>query len=244
MIRPWLLLVALLHAGPGLAADTPRIAIIIDDLGYQLSSGRRALALPGAVSFAILPDAPRAAVLARSADEQGKEVLLHLPMQATGDRHPRQHTMTLDMSRDQLTLAIDTALVAVPNAIGINNHRGSLMTRHPGHMRWLMEEIGLRGRLFFVDSFTTHESVAMQIAAEAGVRAVKRDVFLDSDPDPANIRAEFERLKALARKQGYALAIGHPYDATLTFLEAELPTLSAEGIKLVPVSELVTVPVL
>lgn len=244
MIRPWLFLIALLHAGPGMAADAPRIAIIIDDLGYQFSSGRRALALPGPVSFAILPDAPRAAVLARFAGEQNKEVLLHLPMQATGDRQASLHTMTLDMSRDQLASTIDAALATVPNAIGINNHRGSLITQHPGLMRWLMEEIGMRERLFFVDSFTTHESVAMQIAAEAGVRAVKRDVFLDSDPDPTIIRAEFERLKALARKQGYAVAIGHPYDATLTFLEAELPTLSAQGIELVPVSELVAVPVL
>lgn len=226
-------------AGAARSGPAPRIAIIIDDLGYQLAAGRRALALPGPVTFAILPNAPRASALARSANAHGKEVLLHLPMQAAGDADAEALGMTLDMSRVQVATAIDAALATVPHAVGVNNHRGSLITRHPGHMRWLMEEIGMRKRLFFVDSYTTHQSVAMQAAAASGVRAIRRDVFLDANPTPLEIRAEFERLKALARKNGAALAIGHPYDVTLTFLEAELPKLAADGFELVPISELV-----
>lgn len=239
MIRPLLLLLALLCAVPSLSAETPRIAIIIDDVGNHLLAGKRALALPGPVCIAILPFAPRSSLLAKSAGQVGKEVLLHMPMQATGDGAAGAHTMSLDMSREQLAQSIDAALATVPNAIGINNHRGSLITRHPGHMRWLMEEIGLRRELFFVDSYTTHESVALQVAAETGVRAVRRDVFLDADLDPTMIRAEFERLKSLARKRGVAVAIGHPHATTLAFLEEALPGLSDEGIELVPISELV-----
>lgn len=241
-MKRFLLLFAALFAAPaGVCgtADAPRIAIIIDDLGYQLAAGRRAIALPGPVSFAILPDAPRAAVLARAANAEGKEVLVHLPMQAADDRLYEPRGVTLDMSREQLRTTIDEAIEAVPYAIGFNNHRGSLITRHPGHMRWLMEELGLRNPLFFVDSFTTHHSVAMQVAAESGVRAIRRDVFLDDDPQPATIRAEFERLKSLARARGAAVAIGHPYEATLAFLETELPKLAAEGYELVPISALV-----
>lgn len=241
MIRSLVLVCALCCASLAMAAEPPRIAIIIDDVGNQLSSGKRALALPGPVCIAILPFTPRATYFAQSAGQLGKEVLLHMPMQATGDNSIGAHTMTLDMSREQLAQSIDAALATVPNAIGINNHRGSLITRHPGHMRWLMEEIGRRGEMFFVDSYTTHESIALKIAAETGVRAVRRHVFLDSDPTPETIHAEFERLKSMARKRGYAVAIGHPYDTTLAFLEATLPTLSDEGIELVPISELVSV---
>lgn len=218
----------------------PQIAIIIDDLGYALDAGERAIALPGPVSYAILPGAPRAARLARAANASGKEILVHLPMQALVEPGATEPiNVTLDMSREGFASVVDRAFESVPHAVGINNHRGSLITRHPGHMQWLMEEIRARGGLFFIDSFTTHESVAMQIAAETGVRARKRDVFLDTQAETGMIRREFERLKALARRHGAAIGIGHPHDVTLTFLETELPKLADEGFELVPVSALV-----
>lgn len=223
------------------AQPLPRIAIIIDDLGYQLAAGQRAIALPGPIAYAILPDAPRSHALASAANGNGKEVLLHLPMQAVEpDNAPEPKSMTLDMSRARFAETFATALGAVPHAIGVNNHRGSLLTRHPGHMRWLMEELRAHERLFFVDSYTTHRSVAVQLASENGVMVRKRDVFLDPDRSAETVAREFERLKLLARKRGSAVAIGHPYAATLALLERELPLLSEQGYRLVPISELVS----
>lgn len=222
------------------AQPVPRIAIIIDDLGYHLAAGRRAIALPGPIAYAILPGAPRSQTLASAASGNGKEVLLHLPMQAVApDNKAEPKSMTLDMSRARFAETFTAALGAVPQAIGVNNHRGSLLTRHPGHMRWLMEELRAREQLFFVDSFTTHHSVAVQLASENGVMARKRDVFLDPDRSTETVMREFERLKSLARKRGSAVAIGHPYEATLTLLERELPLLAEQGYRLVPISELV-----
>lgn len=231
----------LLIVAPTLAAgQLPRIAIIIDDLGYQLDAGQRVIALPGPVACAILPGSPRARVLAHAANARGKEVLVHLPMQAVDhDGRVEATHMTLDMSRGRFSATFAEALAAVPYAVGVNNHRGSLLTRHPGHMQWLMEEITQRDGLFFIDSYTTHQSVALQVAGEFGVRATRRDVFLDSDPSTAALAREFERLKSLAKKRGSAIAIGHPYEATLAFLEQRVPLLEAEGYNLVPVSELV-----
>ena len=223
------------------AGQIPQIAIIIDDLGYQLGAGERAIALPGPVACAILPGTPQARHLANAANSGGKEVLLHLPMQAVepGKRVEANH-MSLEMSRARFAETLDEAIAAVPHAIGINNHRGSLLTRHPGSMQWLMEEMLARDGLFFVDSYTTHESVALQVAAEVGVHARKRDVFLDPDRSTETVQREFERLKLIARKQGSAIAIGHPYEATLELLERELPKLADEGFELVPISELIT----
>lgn len=237
-----LVFAALLAVCCDAAVAGPRIAIIIDDLGYERVAGERAIALPGPVACAILPDAPRSAWLARAANAEGKEVMLHLPMQAanhSGDTEP--DSLTIDMSRSDFSTAFENALNAVPHVIGVNNHRGSLLTRHPGSMRWLMEEIRERESLFFLDSYTTHHSVAMQIADEAGVSAVKRDVFLDSEPTPEAVAYQFERLKRIATEQGVAVAIGHPYDVTLTFLEEALPELHSEGFELVPISSLTDV---
>ncbi len=225
------------HTGAGARAH---IAIIIDDLGYQLHAGRRAIALPGPLAYGVIPGAPRATSLARHAHENGKEVLVHLPLQANSEESARDPvSIELDMSRERVGTVFERALESVPHAVGVNGHRGSLLTRHPGHMQWLMEEISARENLFFVDSFTTHRSVALQIAAEAGVDAVKRDVFLDPDRSADTVEREFRRMKRLALERGRVVAIGHPYEATLDLLERELPELEREGFELVTISEMV-----
>lgn len=236
--RPAAAILLIFMATPLLAA--PRIAIIIDDLGYQLAAGERAIGLPGPIAYAVLPATPRGRVLAEAAHRQGKEVLLHLPLQSvSGAGLQEPGSMRLDMSRGQFADAFSSNLESVPYAIGVNNHRGSLLTRHPGHMSWLMEEILARGDLIFVDSYTTSDSVALKTARESGVAAVRRDVFLDPDRNPATVEREFARLKRLAASRGMAVGIGHPYPATLAFLERELPKLGGEGIELISISRYV-----
>lgn len=233
---------ALLATGSA-ATSPPRISIIIDDLGYRLDAGQRAIELPGPISFAVLPGAPSARTLAVMAFESGKEVLLHLPLQATpNDAVQEPLGINLDMNRQEFVDTFERALTSVPHAIGVNSHRGSMLTRHPGHMQWLMDEILSRENLFFVDSFTTHQSIALRIAAETGVDARKRDVFLDPDQEPETIAREFERMKQLAMKRGSVIAIGHPYKATLELLERELPKLADDGFELVTISVLVRQP--
>jgi polysaccharide deacetylase 2 family uncharacterized protein YibQ len=242
MIRvcTWLAAAMLILVAPCSANVSPRVAIIIDDLGYQLDAGRRAIALPGPVAYAILPATPRGQELARLANERGKEVLLHLPLESVDHGVTSEPgEITLDMSRAAFGAAFARAIESVPCAVGVSSHRGSLLTRHPGHMEWLMEEIAGRGGLFFIDSYTTHHSVALRIARESGVAAVKRDVFLDHERRAETVRKELERLKELARERGAAVAIGHPYPETLEVLEEALPALREQGIELVPLSQLV-----
>ncbi|MEM9209009.1 MAG: divergent polysaccharide deacetylase family protein [Pseudomonadota bacterium] len=233
------LILPLLLAGPAATAAEPVIALIIDDLGYRYVEGARATRLPGPVVCAVLPETPQGKVLAELANANGKEVLLHLPMQAVDADLPQEPwVLSLDDSHTQVADRLAQSLGSVPHAIGINGHRGSLLTRHPGHMRWLMDELEARD-LLFVDSYTTHHSVAIQVADEVGVPATRRNVFLDHNASPARIRAEFERLVRLAQRDGSAVAIGHPYPVTLTFLEDTLPDLDAYGVKLVGIRELI-----
>jgi len=227
-------------ASAAYAEPLPKIAIIIDDLGWQLAAAERAINLPGPVTCSVLPQTPRGTEIAVKAYDKGKDVLLHLPLQPMSREEPADlGGITLDMSRRRFAETFAADLAAVPHAVGINSHRGSLLTRHPGHMRWLMEEIGAREGLFFVDSYTTHLSVALSIAEESGIPARRRDVFLDADAVPASVAREFERLKRLARKRGTAIGIGHPYPTTLAFLEKALPKLEEEGFQLVGIRELV-----
>ena len=151
-----------LLAATSSAAPRPRIAIIIDDLGYHFSAGRRALELPGPVAYSVLPQTPYGRRLAQLANAAGREVLLHLPLEAANHEGPPDPgSIMLDMTRGALRTTFASAIETVPFAIGVSSHRGSLLTRHPGHMAWLMKEIREREDLFFIDSYTTHESIAL-----------------------------------------------------------------------------------
>jgi len=225
-------------AGP--AAPPPSIALIIDDLGNRFSLDSEAIALPGPVSCAFLPYAPFSQALAEQAHADRKEVLLHLPMQAL-DEEPREAgELTLDMTRLQFQRMLLGDLAAVPHASGINNHKGSLLTRHPGHMAWLMQELNRRG-LFFVDSRTTAATVARRLAIEFRVPNADRRVFLDNVQTVGAVRAQFRQLLDIARREGTALAIGHPHAETLAVLRQELARLDDYNIRLVPVSRLIAI---
>jgi polysaccharide deacetylase 2 family uncharacterized protein YibQ len=220
--------------------NRPMIAIIIDDLGNQRLPGERTVALRGPVACAIMPHTSYSIYLANQAHAAGKEVLLHLPMQPIEmQRIAGPGEISLDTRRPQLHQILQADLASVPHAVGVNNHMGSLITRHPGHMRWLMEELQQRGNLFFVDSYTTPSSVAFEIAVEKGVPAARRHVFLDGEATEAHVASQFKRLKQEARKQGFAIAIGHPYPVTLAYLERALEDIEQEGFRLVPVAQII-----
>jgi polysaccharide deacetylase 2 family uncharacterized protein YibQ len=216
----------------------PVIAVIIDDLGDLLEPGRRAIALPGVSTFAILPQTPHAASLARTAHEAGKEVFLHQPLDATEPGPLGPGAIHLDMDRETMARTLDENLASVPFVVGVNNHMGSMLTMHPGHMDWLMQALAERD-LIFVDSRTTTKTVAMRLAAEHRVPALERDVFIDPQADGAAILEQLARLRQVAQTQGYAIAIAHPYPVTLDILERALPDLIAEGFRLVSASELI-----
>jgi uncharacterized protein len=221
-------------------AAAPRIAIIIDDIGDREAEGLRATQLDGPVALAFLPHAPFTPALAEQAHARDKEVMLHLPLQALSGKDLGPGAIMLDTGESEFRRVLDAGLASVPYVVGVNNHMGSLLTRHPGHMGWLMDALRDRTPMFFVDSYTAVESVAFPLATEAGVPATRRDVFLDSDPSPAQVAFQFERLLQLARAEGTALGIGHPYPATLELLERELPRLAdTHRVELVSVRALI-----
>ena len=217
------------------------LAIIIDDIGYAYKAGVRALDLPGQITYAMLPHAPHTNSLAELAHRRHKEIILHLPMQSGETKDLGPGGLTLHMTEIQFKQSVKKSLDAVPYAQGINNHMGSLLTRHPGHMRWLMEVIQAHGDLYFVDTRTTSKTITHLIAHEHKVPHISRDVFLDAIPhDKRYVEKELKRAINLAKREGYALAIAHPYEETLDVLQKELHRLKRRGVRLVNVGTLIT----
>ncbi len=223
------------------AADSlqPVVSIIIDDLGNQQRSGLRAIDLPGPITYAILPHRPFTRLLARHAHRQKKEVMIHLPMEAETGAALGPGALVHDMGEQQFKTAVRRNFEAVPHAVGFNNHMGSLLTASTSRMRWLMQAAMFRDDLYFIDSRTTHHTVAEQQASQRRIRNTSRDIFLDYRDDAQVVAEQLTKLIQRARRNGTALAIGHPYPATLTTLEQWLPVLQEQGVRLVPVSELI-----
>ena len=237
-----LFLVSTLAAGADSAAlphTSPWVAIIIDDLGVRYSEGQRAVDLPGPLTYAFLPHTPYTHDLAERAHARGKEVMLHLPMQSVGGKRLGPGALRLDMTPSRLLLTLRTSLDAVPHVSGVNNHMGSLLTRHPGYMEWVMQALRCYGELYFVDSRTTASSVAAWAAGEHGVPHTSRDIFLDHVREPAAIEAQLATLVKRAHALGSAIGIGHPYPETLAVLEQHLPQLDGLGVRLVHVSQII-----
>ena len=233
--------VAAERSAPGSDVIRPSIALIIDDLGNQHATGQRAIELPGPIACAFLPYGHFTRQLAQLAHSRGKEVMLHLPMQSVNHDESDRGELLLDMTQHQFTRTLTAGLAAVPHVSGINNHRGSLITRHPGHMTWLMQAMLSHGSLFFVDSRTTAATVARRIAEEYRVPSIERNVFLDNDRQPEAVQAEFRRLIRIARRDGVALGIGHPYPETLEVLTRELSLLEDYNVQMVSVNRLIEI---
>lgn len=214
-------------------------SIIIDDLGNNLEYGKDVIEIPDALTIAVLPRAHFSKQLARLATQYNKEVMLHLPMQSVTHHQYTPGMLNLHMTRASFKRQLALNLDSIPHVRGVNNHMGSLLTRHPGHMTWLMDELSQRGNLYFIDSKTTSKSVADKIAQEHNVPTLSRDYFLDPDDNESTLRQQFDYFVSKVNERGYAIAIAHPYPKTIKFLQENLNELNQHGIRLVPVSNLV-----
>ena len=214
------------------------IALIIDDIGYSGPLGERAIALPGAVTYAVLPHTPFGTELAELAHSHNKEVMLHAPMSNLAHQPLGPGALTDALNQEDFIATLKGNIDAVPHLQGINNHMGSELTGMQTQMQWVMEVLKERG-LYFVDSFTTAQSVAGDTARQQAIPTTTRNVFLDNETTAEDIDREFQRLLQTAREKGTAVGIGHPYEETLDYLEKALPTLAQKNVELISVSAMI-----
>ncbi len=231
----------------GTLAHRPRIAIIIDDLGFSLKQTRQVAALPGPMTLSFLPYPAGVAEQAAFAKSQGHEIFLHLPMEpgADGEAHerladPGPGALMTSMSNATLRAMLEKNLEKIPDIAGVNNHMGSRFTKDRAKLKIVMAMLAER-ELIFVDSLTNGGSYGSQIAQKAGLPALTRDVFLDADfgkGGTASVKAQLAGLERIALEKGEAIAIAHPYATTLEALGPWLVTAPARGFDIVPVSAL------
>lgn len=216
-----------------------RVALVIDDFGYDLKIARKFINLPLPLTFSVLPHLPHTREVAALAAAHGHEVLIHMPMEPHGypATNPGKGALLVAMTPQEMVAQIEKALKENPYARGLNNHMGSKFTEDPEAMRVVLQYLKSRG-FYYLDSYTSGRSVAVSVAREIGVTCAQRDIFLDHEPTEEFVRRQIAELIRRARVQGEAVAIGHPHPITLKVLQEEAETFQKEGIEIVPLKKL------
>ena len=198
--------------------NKPKIAIIIDDMGYHQHVGESLINLPYALSFSFLPHAPFTLKLEDMAFKRGKTVLLHLPLEPKDrkwDPGPGAlYLEELDLQSD----IFQQNLSMVPHATGVNNHMGSRYTEDIDGMQALLELVAEK-KLFFIDSYTSSDSLGYTLAKSKGLKSARRTLFLDNILDSGEICSQLKKLAAAAQERGEAIGIAHPHKETLEAIQ-------------------------
>jgi polysaccharide deacetylase 2 family uncharacterized protein YibQ len=218
----------------------PRLALIIDDGGYNITKFKGMLGMGKAMTFAILPNTPHAREVALLAHRDGSEVMLHLPMEPQEEEfYPlEKDTILTAMSHREIQKILLKDLRQIPYVRGVNNHMGSKATEDPKVMRALMETLK-KEKLYFIDSHTSSHSLGPEMAQRVGVAFALNGKFIDREDDIDAIKEAIRLAMAKAKKEGKAVAIGHPHPLTARAIRAMIPEIEREGIRLVFASEVV-----
>jgi hypothetical protein len=217
----------------------PKVAFIIDDLGYEIEVAKKIMELEFPIALSILPFLQYSEFIAEEGRKNNQEIMLHLPMEPNNsDADPGPGVIKSYMSEEEIRQSVRDCILNFPYIIGTNNHMGSKITEDREIMEIILEEIR-EYNLFFIDSITTNDSIAYEVAQEMEIKSAVRSVFLDNENDMEYIKGQMLEVQETALIEGEVIAIGHSRINTFYVLKRMVPELIKAGIEIVPVSELV-----
>ena len=220
------------------AEQSPRAAVVIDDLGYNLENLDLIFKLDVPITLSILPNLAYSERIALEAGRRNYQTILHLPLGPHQEGSPiEKDTIFCNMTEEEVLERLDKAMSSVPDIAGLSNHMGSKATEDERLMGIIFDRMK-RLDLFFQDNLVSPGSVCQRLAVEKGVRFVHRSVFLDNESDPEYIKGQIQQLADKALRTRWAVGVGHDRTQTLQVLKEMIPELKKKGIKFVFLSEL------
>ncbi|MCX5707008.1 MAG: divergent polysaccharide deacetylase family protein [Candidatus Omnitrophica bacterium] len=214
-----------------------KIAIVIDDWGYNLNNLGYLKEIRYPLTLAVLPNLHYSRKISQEGSLLGFEIILHLPMEPLENLRLEKNTITASMEKAKISMIIKQDLENMVNVRGVSNHMGSKVTRDERVMSIVFKELKKKN-LYFLDSFVTPASVCAGLAKDSHLPFAERDIFLDNKEERSYIIRQLNKLKVKAKINGYAIGIGHDRKNTLSVLKEAMSQMEKEGYKFVFVSEL------
>ncbi len=217
-----------------------QVAIIIDDIGYDLAPVKELLKVDADITFAILPLCSHSREAAEMLHEAHKETLLHLPMEPNSypKEKPGNGTLFTDMNSEELIFQLERDLASVPYVSGVNNHMGSKFMADEDKLILIFNKLKKK-KMFFIDSRTTANTKAFAAAEKVNMQMASRKVFLDNDRDYNEIYKKLLEVTQNSSDVSPVIIIGHPYPETIRAIKDASRVLREKGILIVPVSKLI-----
>ncbi|MGB5217962.1 MAG: divergent polysaccharide deacetylase family protein [Smithella sp.] len=220
-------------------APLREVAIIIDDIGYDLNAAQALLKINADLTFAIVPFQKHSREAAEMFHKAKKETLLHLPMEPVSypDEKPGEGALFTDMSDEEIALQLRKNFTAVPYVSGVNNHMGSKFMMDEKKLSVVFKELKKRN-MFFVDSRTSADTKTSAVAGKTGLKMVERNIFIDNNRDYNKIYGNLMNV-ANGADTSAEIIIGHPYPETVRALKDATKIMRQKGVSIVPVSRLI-----
>lgn len=225
---------------PPYFGDKPVVVIVIDDMGISQKRTADIASLKAPITASFLTYGKKLNEQIQNSIKNGQEIMIHVPMEAKSNVDAAPDVLTTSMTKSEIKKNLLQMLKKFKDVKGINNHMGSKLTEDYDRMKTIMEVLK-DNDLYFLDSKTSPKSKAEKAAADSGIAYAHRHVFLDNKNDKAYILGQLGKTEKLARKNGYAIAIGHPKTQTYVALKEWLPKVQNDGIKIIPLSEAIKV---
>lgn len=220
-----------------------KLAIVIDDFGYDGDGSEDILALPVPVTVALMPFSSATEKDYQQILEAKKEVIIHLPMEPLVGKPSwvGENGIFLSLSEEEIKNRVQQAVDKIPEATGLNNHMGSAIMEDRRAFSAILDVVK-EHNLMFLDSVTTANSLAEELTKERNIPLLKRDVFLDGTTDICVVKENLKKAASVALKDGSAIAIGHvgPEGGKITAkaISDLAPELEKQGIEFVTLSQL------
>ncbi|MBW1704064.1 MAG: divergent polysaccharide deacetylase family protein [Deltaproteobacteria bacterium] len=216
----------------------PRIALIIDDIGFSFSRTRLFLDLKVPITFSILPRLVHSRDLAYEIHGKGHEVMLHQPMEPLNPGiDPGPGALYVGYGAMRIANIMEENIWTVPFAAGVNNHMGSKFTACCKEIKDALKAAREKD-LFFIDSLTSSRSMGYKTARGLHMPTASRNIFLDNVPHESEILVQLAKLKRHAQQYGRAIGIGHPFPETAAAVGRFLENIKDSGITPVHVSKI------
>lgn len=215
-----------------------KIVLVIDDMGLNYSRTKEIVKIKAPLTLSFLPYASHLRDQVHWAKQNGHELLVHVPMEPIGKQSYKEpNLLTIGLNDEEFIQKLTWDLSQFDGYIGINNHMGSLLTSNKPAMKKVMGELKKRG-LIFLDSKTSHKSVASDVAESYNIPNLSRDIFIDHELNKEHILQQLQKTEEIAQEYGQVIAICHPHKLTIEALKDWLPTLEEKQLQVVPLSHL------
>lgn len=222
--------------------NNKRLAIVIDDFGNNMKGTEQILNLPIPLTVAVMPFMPSSKKDAQLAHQKGHEVIVHMPMEPKSGKSSwlGPGAITTDLSNEEIRKRTLQAIKNIPHAVGMNNHMGSKITEDKRVMSIILQVCKEQG-LYYLDSKTSGNSKAKEIAGLVGVPLLENNYFFDDQYSEAHINLQAKNISLRLQNQNQLIAIGHvglPGPFTFAALKRNIP-MYEKNAQLVKVSHLI-----